>query len=52
MSQPETSMGAQTVNITMDDGITIKSTVFNSENLVIENDFPIGEIKNIEVVEE
>ncbi|MFA7219320.1 MAG: hypothetical protein WC119_02315 [Synergistaceae bacterium] len=47
---PETGMGYQMVNIVMEDGSQIKSTVLNCEHIMVENDFQLGKIKSLDVI--
>lgn len=47
---PETGMGYQMVNVNMEDGSQIKTTVLNCEHLLVEKDFSPSSIKSIDVI--
>lgn len=48
-NEPETGMGFQEVNLSMQDGSFEKSIVLNGKHLMVDKTFPVGSIKSMEV---
>ena len=50
MEQPESGMGYQMVKVTLNDESYTNTTVLNGRHLLAESDFPVDDIKSIDII--